>query len=427
MKLIYTKCLAFDCLVQNQRRGMKRHCLLLTLLIAQFVCVDIPGFCMVFPLPDYPISQGHACLDLPHASSCAAAVANSFASTAQSQLFEPKVPSTASSASCTISAEITPSLPQFAVLCPGETLTLTATGYAGTAPYSYSWSSGQASQSITIPNPGIFGASYSVTITDANGCTGIDFIHLKYLEWTANLSIEPGFFCQGESATLTAEIFPIYAGSTFAWSTGATTQTINITGNGTYSVTITNPEMPCTSVFNSIVVDAFFSVPAPFPQISGTASLCPGQNGSLVANGGPFTTYVWTPTYASETETLPITDPGIYTVYVTNAVGCDGEDSFEVLGGGMSPELNAPDPICPGQSTTLEVTNAAEFQTFLWSNGESSPSITVTTPDTYSVTVTATGGCTATGSVTVTSTNSNINISGTTTRSEEHTSELQSH
>ncbi|MBK8562300.1 MAG: gliding motility-associated C-terminal domain-containing protein [Saprospiraceae bacterium] len=316
-------------------------------------------------------------------------------------------------ANCVFSVDITTSLPQYATLCPGDLLTLTADIFGGTPPYTYAWSNGQTTPSISITIPS-YGAIFTVSVTDDNGCTGSDWAHLKYWEWTASIVVQPGVHCAGESIYLDAQLFPDEASSSYTWSTGETDEVIFIESNGTYSVTVTNPNMPCT-VTGTIVVDAFVSAPQPNPQITGTASLCPGQNGTLVATGGPFATYVWAPTYASDTETLPITDPGIYTVYVTNAQGCEGEDTFEVLGGGVTPELNFPAPICAGQSITLEVTNASSFTNFDWSNGASGPSISVSTPGTYTVTVSAGGSCSATGSVDVTSSGTSINLNGSTT------------
>ncbi|MCU0346123.1 MAG: gliding motility-associated C-terminal domain-containing protein [Saprospiraceae bacterium] len=318
-------------------------------------------------------------------------------------------------AQCFISADIVPSLPPYSALCPGETLTVTANPFGGTPPYTYQWSNGQTTQSIVVANPGLMGANFNVTITDDNGCIGIDFAHLKYLEWSANITIGFGNYCLGESTPLTAEIFPYYSSTTFAWSTGETSQSISINANGNYSVTITSPDMPCPFVTNTIEVNSFVNAVAPDPGITGTTSLCPGQNGVLNATGGPFATYVWAPTYASDTETLPITDPGVYTLYVTNDAGCEGEATFEVLGGGVAPELNMPDPVCAGQSTTLEVTNPSSFTSFNWSNGASGPSISVSTPGTYTVTVSAGGSCSATGSVEVTSSGTSISLSGSTT------------
>jgi hypothetical protein len=54
-------------------------------------------------------------------------------------------------------------------LCPGGNVVLTATAETCTGPYSYLWSNGETTQSITVTQAG----SYSVTVTGADGCSGI--------------------------------------------------------------------------------------------------------------------------------------------------------------------------------------------------------------------------------------------------------------
>ncbi|MBI5914716.1 MAG: hypothetical protein HY842_05020, partial [Bacteroidetes bacterium] len=120
-----------------------------------------------------------------------------------------------------------------------------------------------------------------------------------------------------------------------------------------------------------------------------------------------------------ETEpTIVVTTPGTYSVTVWTWPGpCTGSDEIIILQGGSipPPEIGAPPILCPGQTGTVEVINAGDYTGFDWSTGETTPTITVSGPGTYSVTVTEAGGCTATGSVTVAGGSSNFNITGTTT------------
>ncbi len=99
--------------------------------------------------------------------------------------------------------------------CEGGSVTLTATPAA-----SYLWSNGATAQSITVNAAG----AYSVTVADANGCTGTSAPTVVTVNpppapvITAN---GPTTFCAGGSVTLTAS-----AGTSYAWSNGATTQSI---------------------------------------------------------------------------------------------------------------------------------------------------------------------------------------------------------
>lgn len=111
--------------------------------------------------------------------------------------------------------------------CAGSYLTLNAQN-AGAA---YLWSTGSAIQTINVTATGIYG----VGVTDINGCKGGDTIQV-----TANPSPIVNL---GVDVTINAASYIINAGnagSTYLWNTGATTQTLTVTTNGTYSVTVTN-------------------------------------------------------------------------------------------------------------------------------------------------------------------------------------------
>jgi len=97
---------------------------------------------------------------------------------------------------------------------------------------------GTNSQTLQTTIPGVYG----VTITSPTGCVGTDSISLSISDPTVDLGMDKTI-CSNES-------FPVLnagnPGSTYNWSTGATTQTIQTTSGGTYSVTIIN-QYGCTA------------------------------------------------------------------------------------------------------------------------------------------------------------------------------------
>ncbi|MEO8085756.1 MAG: FG-GAP-like repeat-containing protein [Bacteroidota bacterium] len=113
-------------------------------------------------------------------------------------------------------------------LCTGQTVTLTAVaGYT-----SYGWSNGDNTQSSVISTPG----SYNVMVTDAGGCTGIS----PTVEVVVNPDETPTVsvtgelvFCAGGSVTLTSSV-----ASSYAWSSGETSQSITVSASGIYTVSI---------------------------------------------------------------------------------------------------------------------------------------------------------------------------------------------
>src|SRR5205085_6520684 len=100
--------------------------------------------------------------------------------------------------------------------CEGGSVTLTAP-----AGYSYAWSNGATSQSIVVTSAG----NYSVTVANANGCSATSDATSVVINAAPSTPVINAsgttIFCEGGSVTLTAP-----AGFTYAWSNGATTQSI---------------------------------------------------------------------------------------------------------------------------------------------------------------------------------------------------------
>jgi hypothetical protein len=124
--------------------------------------------------------------------------------------------------------------------------------------------------------------------------------------------------CQGSSTTLSAP-----AGFTYLWSTGATTQSINVATAGTYTVTITDGIGCSNSTTATVVVEA-----RPTVSVSGTATVCAGQSVTLTATGAA--TYVWNNGTTTNTLTLSPTATATYTVIGTNVAGCADTATFTV-------------------------------------------------------------------------------------------------
>jgi hypothetical protein len=149
--------------------------------------------------------------------------------------------------------------------CPGQTITLTAS-----AGNSYLWSNGATTQSIDVTTSGI----YSVTVTDGSCNLVSNSVYVSFFS-ASSVSITPAgptTFCQGSSVTLSAT-----SGSSYLWSTGATTQNITVTTTGTYYVTVTSSN-GCTAVAGPQTVTVNAVPPAPV-QLFGPASLCSGSTG----------------------------------------------------------------------------------------------------------------------------------------------------
>ena len=177
--------------------------------------------------------------------------------------------------------------------------------------YTYLWSNGATTQSITASTAG----TYSVAVTNASGCSvtsslitvTVNYIPTMSVTHTGGLS-----FCAGGSTTLTA------AGgfASYLWSNGATTQSIIVNAAGTYTVTgYTAAGCTSQSSVTSVVVNA---LPVATVSASGTTTFCLGDSVVLSAPAGY--TYLWST--GATTQSISAKDAGVYSVMVTDGSGC---------------------------------------------------------------------------------------------------------
>ncbi len=180
--------------------------------------------------------------------------------------------------------------------------------------------------------------------------------------------------CIGNSTVLTAS-----GGSGYVWNTGATTTTITVTPTvtTTYSV-LTTGTCPGTAT-TSVVVN-----PLPTIIIGSNSPVCIGQVLNLTANGG--LTYSWSgPNSFSSTQQNPsITNAtqaatGTYSVAVTNANGCVGTASTNVIVNPTYTVVYTADTACLGSNTTFtDLTVAVPAgSTYTWSFGDGTSSAQV--------------------------------------------------
>ncbi|MDX1408342.1 MAG: hypothetical protein R3330_09415, partial [Saprospiraceae bacterium] len=261
--------------------------------------------------------------------------------------------------------------------CNGDA-TLTALGGLD-----YTWSTGEVTQTITVSQGGM----YSVTASDENGCSGSAEQEVIFNGELIFEVVGPGAMCDGDSAVLTVTA----AFDAYAWSTGATTGSIEVTEPGTYSVTVTDSG-GCTGE-ETINVD---TAPAPQPEITGPAGVCGGGVATLEIAGN-YSSIMWS---TGESGTSITAAPGTYTVTVTNSAGCPGTDAFALTTfAPASVDINGPSSICSGSSGVLSV--AGTYSEIIWSTGATTPEIPVSSAGTYAVTVTDANGCTAADSMAV--------------------------
>lgn len=265
-------------------------------------------------------------------------------------------------------------------------------GSGGMPPYSYTWSNGATTQSIT----GLAGGSYSVDLTDANGCIGTGYAFLSVATpITVTYAATPSS-CTAPTGTATLTISngtPPYTTvwNTFPVQTGATASGLPA---GSYSFTVTD----AVGCVKSGTV-AISPVAVVNGTLSATTPSCIAANGALsvTASGGtaPYT-YLWN--NGGTTSAIGSLTAGAYNVTITDANGCTG---FKYT------YLNPSTPINLGLSTTQATcifnndgaalvvpTGGTAPYTYLWSNGNTTNNPTGLVSGNYYVYVTDANGCT---------------------------------
>ncbi len=195
------------------------------------------------------------------------------------------------------SASITPS--GATSFCEGGNVTLTAD-----AAYTYLWNNNLTTQSIDATQ----GGNYSVTVTDANGCSNStsEDVTVYPLPDATVTTDKPTSICTGDNITLTAP-----AGLTYNWSSGEITESIIVSASGTFTVSVTDNNS-CTAESTPLSVIVSNNAVAGI-STSGATTFCEGGSVQLTATAG--SSYLWSDN--ETTSSITVTSSGTYTVTVT--------------------------------------------------------------------------------------------------------------
>lgn len=272
--------------------------------------------------------------------------------------------------------------------CATSTLNLNCTPYGGELPYTYLWNpQGYTTQSITnAPR-----SSYSVIITDVNGCTASSSV-LNGL----SPSIIPSVYssiCSGNTVVLTSSV----SASAYSWNPGsASTKSISITPTSTtvYTLTITDVNgCTGTSTYQVNVGSSSLSTSVS----SSSNSICVGGQVTLTCNTTSGVSYLWN---NGENGRIIIATPQIspttiYSVTITDVNGCTASATKSITVNSI-PTVNitasGSNTFCNGLSVTLDA--GSGFSSYLWSSTQTTQSISASTDNDFLCTVTNSNGCT---------------------------------
>ncbi|MEO0340301.1 MAG: SprB repeat-containing protein, partial [Bacteroidota bacterium] len=192
------------------------------------------------------------------------------------------------------------------------------TATQGQSPFSYAWDNGEKTKTAIQLTEG----KHQVTVTDDNGCSTVLELEMTRIIGVLAVDIEQSqeLKCYGDkNATLTAQVEGGKGPYQYIWSNGATSQSLENMGAGTYAVSITdaldNTTEQTLEVTEPVEFKATIEVlaPASTGQRDGIATL-------QIENGNKPFRYRWS-TRASS-DTIQNLAPGDYQLTVTDAKGC---------------------------------------------------------------------------------------------------------
>lgn len=197
-------------------------------------------------------------------------------------------------------------------LCSGDSLTLNA----GPGFTQYVWSTGSASQQITLKNAG----AYSVAATTINNCISKDTLVITAVYPKPVVILDhDSTLCIGTARVLNPGNF-----NSYLWNTGNISQTISVSNIGVYSVTVTDNNN-CKGSDTTKIVSI---LPSPSKFLPDDTSVC--SYGSLMIFAKTtYPKYLWNTNAIS--SSINIAQPGIYWLQVKDLNNCSGRDSIIVV------------------------------------------------------------------------------------------------
>jgi len=275
-----------------------------------------------------------------------------------------------------------------------------ASGSGGSGTLSYFWSNNVAGQS----NNNLFAGTYTVTVTDSNGCTKSSTTTVTSLPALTVATSATATACGNNNGSITTSVGSGTPPYTYAWTGGLTGQNpVNVSA-GTYTVTVTQTSSGCTGTSVATVNGSIGLTVTP----AATPTSCGAANGSinLTVSGGtaPFS-YNWTGGLTGQNPTSVAA--GTYTVTVTasGAGACTKVTSVTVNAStGVQVSTLLTQPSCGQNNGSISVSASGGTlpYSYTWTGGLSGFNPVNVAPGTYTVTVADAGSPSCTSVKTVT-------------------------
>lgn len=242
---------------------------------------------------------------------------------------------------------------------------------AGNKGSSYIWNTGATSRTITVDSTGL----YYVDVN--NGCSTLtDSIYIEVYDVPYPDIAAENRICPGTPLYFNARNWG--PNTTFLWSTGATSQVESIDSSGSYWVTVSNI---CGST--TVNFDVYDDAPADFSLGADDTIICQQsfmlKPDIFVGNGD---TLLWSD--GSTKDSLIVQSSGLYWLQITNACGTYTDSIQLTLQKGPRNIKADTLDLCSGSTRTISIP-LVDNTRYLWSTGDTTNSIVISTPGTYTV------------------------------------------
>ena len=276
----------------------------------------------------------------------------------------------------------------------GSTAVIDITPTGGTAPFFYDWSTGATTQDVQNLPVG----AYNVIVTDINGC--IDSAVYNIIQPLTPIALTIASNTIGCFNANTGSIdLGVVGGTpayTYLWSNAATTQDLQNLSAGIYALTLSDA-LGCTDTISVVITQ-------PIAPLALNASInnvtCFGQNNGAIdittTGGTPAYNFLWS--NAATTEDLQNISGGQYTITAADVNGCLASLIVNVSAPNSAIAATpSQTPVsCFGYNNgimSVVVGGGSAPYDYLWSNGQTTPTINGLTAGLYTLTITDDNGC----------------------------------
>jgi len=283
------------------------------------------------------------------------------------------------------------------ISCSGSTLTTSVRGDTG--PYTYLWSTGATTSSISnVTSAG----TYSVTVSGTKGIT-VSASYNDTYNIVAVTTGSPATICAGSSTGLSASGSGGTGTITYNWMPGSLSganPSVSPSLTTIYTVTAIDGSSCTATATQTVTVNSL-----PVVGITGTSTICSGSNTTLTANGA--NTYVWTGGPSTAGYTVSPTITTTYTVTGTNTTtGCSNTGNQVVTVNSLpTVAISGDSSVCKSADLLTAVPSGNAPFTYTWNTAGTNDTVMVRSvknfANTYSVTVSDVNGCTANNSFVV--------------------------